>query len=65
MWDLEYDECIKNMNEHSSAVVYISKAANSEEQLMTIGQSFEFKVWNYVTGSISDSHEIGLDKDQN
>jgi WD40 repeat protein len=23
VWDLEYDECIKNMNEHSSVVVYI------------------------------------------
>ena len=24
VWDLEYDECIKNMNEHNSAIVYIS-----------------------------------------
>ena len=24
VWDLEYDECIKNMNEHNSAIVYIA-----------------------------------------
>jgi WD40 repeat protein len=24
VWDLEYDECIKNMNEHNSAIVYIN-----------------------------------------
>ena len=24
VWDLEYDECIKNMNEHNSSIVYIS-----------------------------------------
>jgi WD40 repeat protein len=23
VWDLEYDECIKNMNEHNSPVIYI------------------------------------------
>ena len=31
---------------------------------MTIGQSFEFKTWNYVTGSISNSHDIELNKDK-
>ena len=24
VWDLEYDECIKNMNSHSSSIVYIA-----------------------------------------
>lgn len=24
VWDLEYDECIKNMNEHNSSIVYIA-----------------------------------------
>jgi WD40 repeat protein len=24
VWDLEYDECIKNMNEHHSTIVYIA-----------------------------------------
>ena len=55
VWDLEYDECIKNMNEHNSAIVYISQAQSDTEQVMTIGQSFEFKTWNYVTGQISQS----------
>ena len=26
VWDLEYDECIKNMNEHSSLIVYCSQS---------------------------------------
>lgn len=31
---------------------------------MTIGSSFEFKIWNYVTGAISKSHEIELNKNK-
>jgi hypothetical protein len=31
---------------------------------MTIGQSFELKTWNYVTGNISQAHEIELNKDK-
>lgn len=31
VWDLEYDECIKNMNEHSSSIVYISQVHNNSE----------------------------------
>ncbi len=31
---------------------------------MTIGQAFEFKIWNYVTGAITQSHEIELNKDK-
>ena len=53
VWDLEYDECIKNINEHNSAIVYINQSPQDEEQVMTIGSSFEFKIWNYVTGNIS------------
>jgi hypothetical protein len=41
------------MNEHNSSIVYISQSPTDDEQVMTIGQSFEFKIWNYVTGSIS------------
>jgi len=26
VWDLEYDECIKNMNEHNSSIVYINQS---------------------------------------
>lgn len=64
VWDLEYDECIKNMNEHNSSIVYINQSAQDEEQVMTIGQSFELKTWNYVTGNISQAHEIELNKDK-
>lgn len=53
VWDLEYDECIKNMNEHSSVIVYIEQLPNDEQQVMTIGDQFELKMWNYVTGRIS------------
>lgn len=31
---------------------------------MTIGSSFEFKTWNYITGRVSHSHEIKLNKDK-
>ena len=37
VWDLEYDECIKNMNEHNSSIVYINSSPQDEEQVMTIG----------------------------
>jgi len=50
VWDLEYDECIKNMNDHNSSIVFITQ--KSEELIMTIGSSFEFKTWNYITGVI-------------
>jgi hypothetical protein len=52
------------MNEHNSAIVYISQSPQDEDQVMTIGQSFEFKTWNYTTGAISNSHEIELNKDK-
>lgn len=26
VWDLEYDECIKNMNDHNSSIVFISQS---------------------------------------
>jgi hypothetical protein len=33
VWDLEYDECIKNMNEHNSSIVYLAqKASNKGEE---------------------------------
>jgi len=37
VWDLEYDECIKNMNEHNSSIVYIAQSPGNEEHIMTIG----------------------------
>lgn len=66
VWDLEYDECIKNMNEHNSSIVYLAQKASTkgEEQIMTIGQGFEFKTWNYVTGVITETQDLGLEKDR-
>jgi len=57
VWDLEYDECIKNMNEHNTAILYIAQTSShkNEEQIMTIGQGYEYKTWNYVTGVITQS----------
>ena len=60
VWDLEYDECIKNMNEHNSPIVYVSQAPNDTEQVMTIGASFELKIWNYETGVVNQSQEIDI-----
>jgi len=59
VWDLEYDECIKNINEHSSPVVYM--AQTSAEQITTVGQAFEFKRWNYITGAVYESEALPLD----
>jgi len=64
VWDLEYDECIKNMNEHNSSIVYISQTHDDEEQVMTIGSAFEFKTWHYVTGAVQTAHEIELNKEK-
>lgn len=54
------------MNEHNSSIVYIAQQASvkGEEQIMTIGQGFEYKTWNYVTGVITESQDLGLDKDK-
>lgn len=41
VWDLEYDECIKNMNDHNSSIVYIAAApidtTDDKQYIMTIG----------------------------
>jgi predicted protein tyrosine phosphatase len=37
---------------------------NDGEQVITVGQGFEIKTWNYVTGTITNSHEILLNKDK-
>ena len=31
VWDLEYDECIKNMNDHNSSIVYIAQNPVDED----------------------------------
>ena len=32
--------------------------------MITVGQGFEIKTWNYITGTIINSHEILLNKDK-
>ena len=64
VWDLEYDECIKNMNEHNSSIVYIANTGRTDEEILTIGSSFELKTWNYVTGAIIESQDLSLDRDK-
>ena len=72
VWDLEYDECIKNMNDHSSLIVYCALSQSNEQLIVTISQSLEYKEWNYVTGDIVKQFMIDLssvsddaDKNQN
>lgn len=36
VWDLEYDECIKNMNDHNSTIVHCSLEAANEDNVITI-----------------------------
>jgi len=36
VWDLEYDECIKNMNEHASEIVFVYHDQQQEEFVLTI-----------------------------
>jgi WD40 repeat protein len=36
IWDLEYDECIKNMNEHTSPVVYCESCHHNKLNIVTI-----------------------------
>jgi len=60
VWDLEYDECIKNMNDHSSLIVYCAISHKSDQHILTISQSLEYKEWNYVTGVVSRALTINL-----
>lgn len=36
IWDLEYDECIKNMNEHSSLIIYCSLSKVNDQYIVTV-----------------------------
>ena len=69
VWDLTYDECIKNMNDHSGAVVYTdSFYKNKDKEIITVSSNFELKVWEYETGVVSivqrlsESEEDDMDK---
>ena len=60
VWDLEYDECIKNMNEHNSLIIHCSLDATNEENVITISQNLEYYRWNYTTGVVLENFQIKL-----
>ena len=61
IWDLEYDECIKNMNDHSSLIVFCGISPKNNTLIITLSQSMEYKEWNYVTGEVVRQFQIDLD----
>lgn len=61
IWDLEYDECIKNMNDHSSLIVFCGISPKNGTLIITLSQSMEYKEWNYVTGEVVRQFQIDLD----
>lgn len=62
MWDLEYDECIKNMNDHESSIIHVSQyEQKSQQHILTIGSNFEMRLWNYETGEDSKEHKVHID----
>ena len=64
VWDLEYDECIKNMNDHESNIVHVSQyEEKSQQHILTIGANFEMRMWNYETGEDSKDHQLNIDKE--
>lgn len=61
VWDLEYDECIKNMNDHESSIVHVSQyEQKSQQHILTIGSNFEMRMWNYETGEDSKEHKLNI-----
>jgi WD40 repeat protein len=62
VWDLEYDECIKNMNDHEASIVHVSQyEQKSQQHILTIGSNFEMRMWNYETGEDSKEHKLNID----
>ena len=61
VWDLEYDECIKNMNDHNSLIVYCALSHKNDQLIVTISQSLEYKEWNYVTGDVVNQQIIDIE----
>ena len=60
IWDLEYDECIKNMNEHSSLIIYCALSNQNDQLIVTISQTMEYKEWNYVTGLVVKAFDLNI-----
>ena len=50
VWDLEYDECVRGMNDHTSLVIYCQTCKRNPTYIVSISVSKEFKRWNYITG---------------
>jgi WD40 repeat protein len=60
VWDLEYDECIKNMNEHKSQVIYCESSQTNQRNIVTISQDYEYKEWSYTTAVVEKAEILKL-----
>jgi WD40 repeat protein len=60
IWDLEYDECIKNMNEHSALIIYCAISKQNDQLIVTISQNLEYKEWNYITGVVVKAFQLNI-----
>lgn len=63
VWDLQHDECIKDMNEHTSTVILCRQAPQNSFNIVTISQNYEYKEWNYTTGVVEKSVALNLPED--
>jgi hypothetical protein len=50
-----------NMNEHTSLVVYIGMSALNDNNILSISQTRELKIWNFITGVVEQSHVMGFE----
>lgn len=60
IWDLQYYECIKNMNEHTGLLVFLQVCHHNKHNLVSISQNREYKNWNYTTGVVEKSFVFDL-----
>ena len=61
VWDLQYDECIKNMNDHNSTIIHVSKHKDdSSQHILTMGSNSELRLWNYETGEDSKEKKLKI-----
>jgi WD40 repeat protein len=63
VWDLQYDECIKNMNEHTTIVIFCRVHHENPKNMVTISQNYEYKVWNFTTGNVVEAKKLLLEQD--
>jgi hypothetical protein len=50
------------MNEHTSAVIFCRVHPKDDNNIITISNNCEYKVWNYTTGLVEISLTINLPK---